>query len=192
MTQYKKFLFILLPMLVAGLNLQAQTTYKLAPGSELSVSGTSTIHDWTMTTGKAQGNAVIVTEANALKGIQKLQVSMQAETLKSGKSGMDDNAYKALKTKKHPEITFNLKEVKSITQKGDQFIAVAEGTVTIGGVSKTMNLQALADPATNSIKFTGNKSFKLTDFQIDPPTAVFGTIKTGDEVTVNYNLTFKL
>ena len=37
----------------------------------------------------------------------------------------------------------------------------------------------------------GSYIMKMTDFGVDPPTAVFGTIKTGDEITIDYNLQLK-
>lgn len=70
-----------------------------------------------MTSLKAQGEAMIKAEDSGLQSIQKLTITVQAETLKSGKSGMDNNAYKALKTKKKPEISFVLKQVKSLKSK---------------------------------------------------------------------------
>ena len=104
---------------------------------------------------------------------------------------MDSNAYKALDTKKHPEITFALKSIKSITKSGDHYIVNAEGTLTIAGQARTMAVQAKAYPQGNQIKFTGSKAFKMRDFKITPPTALMGTVKTGDEITINFDLTFK-
>lgn len=188
--QSKNYLIMLL-LITVGLSVKAQTSYVVAPGTEFTVAGTSSLHDWTMTSQTAKGNAVVSTEDGELKGIEKLYVSINAETLKSGKSGMDDNAYKALNTKKHPEITFNLKEVKSVVKKDDYYLVNAEGTLTIAGESRTINVQGKAYPATNLIKFTGSKTFKMTDFKVDPPTAIFGTVKTGDEITINFTLTYK-
>ncbi|EPR65510.1 hypothetical protein ADICYQ_5431 [Cyclobacterium qasimii M12-11B] len=39
-----------------------------------------------------------------------------------------------------------------------------------------------------SISLSGSADVKLTDFKVDPPTAVFGTIKTGDEMTINIKM----
>jgi hypothetical protein len=30
----------------------------------------------------------------------------------------------------------------------------------------------------------------MTDYGVDPPTAVFGTIKTGDAIDINFNLNY--
>ncbi|ELR72488.1 hypothetical protein C900_01483 [Fulvivirga imtechensis AK7] len=186
-----KYLFMLLPMVVMSWGLSAQTNHTLSPGAEFSVSGTSSLHDWTMTSSEGKGEAVITAEAKALQSIEQLSVTMKAESLKSGKSGMDGNAYKALKTGKNPDIKFNLKNVKSIEKKGDYYQVMAEGTLTIAGESRTVDVVTKAYPNGNTIRFTGSKTFNMTDFKVDPPTALLGTIKTGDEITINFSLTFK-
>lgn len=186
----KKCLLLLLPLVVFCFHAEAQTTYKLSAG-EFTVAGTSSLHDWTMTSKDAKGEAVISIENSVLKSVTKLALTVKSETLKSGKSGMDSNAYKSLETKKHPEISFVLRSIKSITKSGDHYLVNAEGTLTIAGQSRTMAVQAKAYPQANQIKFTGSKAFKMSDFKITPPTALMGTVKTGDEITVNFDLTFK-
>ena len=43
----------------------------------------------------------------------------------------------------------------------------------------------------NKITLIGEKKFKMTDFKIDPPKALFGTITTGDDITIKFSTTFK-
>lgn len=191
MKALNKYMYIVIPILMVSIGVKGQTNYKLTSVQKLEVAGTSTLHDWTMPTETAEGTATIDADNNTLNGVSQLTVTIKAETLKSGKSGMDDNAYKALKTKKYPEITFNLKQVKSITKKSDHYLVDAVGTFTIAGESRTVSVQAKAYLTTSTIKFTGSKDLKLTDFNIDPPTALLGTVKTGDDITINYNLIFK-
>ena len=37
----------------------------------------------------------------------------------------------------------------------------------------------------------GEVPLKMSDFGIDPPTAMMGTLKTGNEVVIKYNLEFE-
>jgi hypothetical protein len=39
------------------------------------------------------------------------------------------------------------------------------------------------------IQFTGSRSLKMTDYKMKPPTAMMGTIKVGNEVTLKFDLT---
>jgi polyisoprenoid-binding protein YceI len=164
----------------------AQTNYALTEqGLQLKVTGTSSLHDWEMTSNKAKGEATATVEGQKVT-FQSLSFTMVANTLKSGKSGMDDNAYKALKTKQHPNITFKIIDAE---QKGAKDMVV-NGQLTIAGVTKNVSLIGTYKITANQITFEGNTKFKLTDFKIDPPTALLGTVKTGDEVGVEVCITY--
>ncbi len=187
MKKMKKFAAILAVLSISVVSLSfAQTAYVMSDGAELSVSGTSTLHDWEMKSEKASGQAVITLENGALKGIQSLSVKLMAETLESGKSQMDKNAFKALKTDKNPQITYVLKEIKS----GQGNTWTATGDLTIAGVTKTMTMPVTVNQQGNVLEFKGSVSTKLTEFKIDPPTAMLGTIKTGNDVTLSFSAKF--
>jgi polyisoprenoid-binding protein YceI len=169
-----------------GFATYAQTAYTLTEqGLTLKVTGTSTLHDWEMTSGKAKGEAKATVEGQKVT-FQTLDFSMVANTLKSGKNGMDDNAYKALKTKQHPNITF---KITSAEQKGAKDLVV-NGQLTIAGVTRNVSLTGTYKITANQITFEGKTNFKLTDFKIDPPTALLGTVKTGDDVGVEVLITY--
>ncbi len=187
MNKMKKFAALLAVLSISVVSLSfAQATYVMSDGAELSVSGTSTLHDWVMKSEKASGQAVITLENGALKGIQSLSVNLTAETLESGKSQMDKNAFKALKTDKNPQIKYVLKEIKP----GQGNTWTATGDVTIAGVTKTMTMPVTVNQQGNVLEFKGSVSTKLTEFKIDPPTAMLGTIKTGNDVTLSFSAKF--
>lgn len=168
-------------------NLSAQSNYTLGKAVELKVTGTSTLHDWEMVSTEATGDAVLNIENGALKGITSLKVSMKGETLKSGKSQMDKNAFKAIKTDKNPQITYALKDLKPAS--GDTWTAT--GDFTIAGVTKTLTFPVTVTANGTSYVFKGSVGFQLTDFSVDPPTAMLGTIKTGNDVTIAFSATFQ-
>lgn len=190
-TLFTKHLFLILTAVLLSIGLSAQTRYTIPAGAEVSVDGTSSLHDWTMTSKSATGTAEIVMENGELKSIQNLSVNVKAETLKSGKGGMDDNAYKALNTKKNPDIKFTLDKINSIEKKGDHYLISASGKMTIGAQTKAISVQSKAVPQGQALNVTGSKTFKMTEYGVTPPTALMGTIKTGDQITINYNLIFK-
>ena len=49
-------------------------------------------------------------------------------------------------------------------------------------------LAAIAYADALTIKAAGVVPIKMTDYGIKPPTAIFGRLKTGDEVKVNFEL----
>lgn len=158
--------------------------------SSMTVLGTSSLHDWEIDAEEQSGK--IVFNDLATGEIGQLQVTVVAESLKSGKSGMDKNTYKALKTNDYKNISFELAEVTQTTSKGGGNYAVsAKGDLTIAGVTKRIPIQFSLKVNGNKITLTGEKSFNMTNFNIEPPKALLGTITTGDEVTIKFTTIFQ-
>lgn len=158
--------------------------------SELTVFGTSNLHDWDVKAEKQSGKLAL--DRSGQLQIKLLQVSVETESLKSGKSGMDKNTYKALKTNKHKSISFDMKEMKSISKLNDNSYRVSvTGNLTIAGVTKNTGLDFIIEVASSQVILKGSKSFKMTDFGVDPPKALLGTVTTGDEVKIEFKTVFK-
>ena len=182
----RRILYVILFFLSSLSTIQSQE-YKLNnQNSKLSVSGTSSLHDWEIVA-NTQNGIIKVTHASHLE-INKLKIEIQAESLKSGKRGMDKNTYKALKTEKFKNITFVLTETNSIVDLGGENYKVkANGNLTVSGVTKNVTLDFNLNLKTNTITIKGEKTIKMTDYNIEPPKALLGTITTGDEITINFN-----
>lgn len=164
----------------------AQKTFHLDTKPELKVSGTSTLHDWDMPSSTATGTMIATETGGKLTDIKSLSIDMPAESIKSGKKGMDKKAYEALKTDKYKTIQFDL---KSASKSGDTWTLV--GTFNIAGVTKQVNIKAKETAASGTYSLNGSFAFKLTDYGIEPPKAMMGTIKTGDDVKITFNVKFK-
>ncbi|WPV64139.1 YceI family protein [Chitinophaga sp. LS1] len=166
----------------------AQNKTLVVSGISLKVNGTSTLHDWEMkaTSGTCTADLTF-SPAGQLTGITALSYTVGAETLKSEHSGMDSNAYKALKTKKNPNITF---KITTSTVAADGSIK-AQGQLTIAGVTKAVELTAKSTAAAGgkSVVIKGSKVINMTDFQVDPPSFMMGAMKTGNAVTISYEFT---
>ncbi|WP_154857271.1 YceI family protein [Cyclobacterium xiamenense] len=162
----------------------SQQAYAIGPDPEMKVSGTSTLHDWDMVSEEATGEATLRVSAGKVTTIQSAQISMHVTSLKSGKGQMDNNAYKALNASEYPEITFELLEANQ--DGGNDW--KASGRLQIAGETRTVPFQLQLSPEDESISLSGTAEIKLTDFSVDPPTAVFGTIKTGDELTLHLKM----
>jgi len=176
--------FLLVLFSTYGTQVFSQQTYKVASDPEMKVSGTSTLHDWDMVSKEANGTASLRLSAGKVTAIQSVKITMQVKTLKSGKGLMDKNVYNALKEADHPEITFKMLEAH---QDGGNDWKVS-GRLQIAGETQKVSFLLQIVPEGESISLSGSAEVKLTDFKVDPPTAVFGTIKTGDQMTINIKM----
>src|SRR6187399_2350517 len=140
MSYNRKFLVLLVSFF--GMAIQenfAQTIYKQTSDSYLSISGTSTLHEWTMTSmeGKVQANVEVKADGTPAKFLS-LSLSVPSESLKSGHKAMDLNAYSSLSTDVHKVIKFTLVS-GSITGTKIQ----CTGNLTVAGVTKSITVDAV-------------------------------------------------
>jgi hypothetical protein len=166
----------------------AQSVYSLSSVGEIKVSGTSSLHDWEMTSESASGQARIKKGGSSISEINSLEFSLEVESLKSGRGRMDRNAYSTLESGSHPNIRFVLRNVKEITSNR----VIATGNLTIAGQTRSVELSVNYRVRGNQIRFTGDHELAFSDFDIDPPTAMFGTVTTGDDLKIQIDVTYSL
>lgn len=170
----------------------AQTSYE-SHSMDISLKGTSTLHDWEMKAATGISEAEFTVGADdKISSLTKLSFTLPAKNLKSGHTAMDKNTYKALKTVDNPNIIFVLTSA-TVNSKGDNnYLLNCVGTMSIAGTTKQTDLVATAvyNPADKSFTVTGVKKMKMTDYNVKPPTVMLGTIKTGNDISIAYNLRF--
>lgn len=193
----KKFSIKRIAFLVA-LNLSlysgaiAQTNYE-SHSMDISLKGTSTLHDWEMKAATGVSEAEFtVGESGNITSLSKLSFTLPAKNLKSGHTAMDKNTYKALKTSANPSISFVLTSAKVTSEGSNNYLLNCIGTMSIAGTTKQTDLVATAkyNPDDKSFTVTGVKKMKMTDYDVKPPTVMLGTIKTGNDISIAYNLKF--
>ena len=181
---------------------QAQTVFELTEKSAITIHGTSTLHDWKATVPKYEASFE-ATDAAAKKKLktetifESATLKFDVETIDGGRGpSMNKKIKAALKSTEHPHIVFKLKEpaqIKAITDKNDEtFILEAIGELSMAGASKNITMQLegqrLAD---QSFAFKARIPLKMSDFSIEPPSAMFGQIVTKDDIEVEFDLFLK-
>lgn len=177
----KNILLTVALALTAGL-LSAQT-FKLKPDeSQMKITGTSTLHDW-----ESDVESILATATIDGETIRTGTFEAEVRSIKSGNSTMDGNTYKAMNADEHPKITFSLKNQKITGGK-----MPVSGELTIAGVTKRIKMELAAEQwAENQLLLNGSYTLKMSDYGIDPPRAMLGTIRTGDEVTITFTISLQ-
>jgi hypothetical protein len=174
-------------LIIFSVEVYGQDSFVLATNQQFKVEGTSTLHDWEMVSTKAEGNASIKLVKGKIASINSLVVDLPVTSLKSGKNAMDKNAHEALQANKNPQIQLELVETEAITDE----LVKAKIRLSIAGTSNMANWEVSYKLSEDGVLFLGSHRIKFSDFKVDPPKAVFGTIKTGDELELSFETTFK-
>lgn len=158
--------------------------------STMIISGTSTIHDWDMKAKNLEGTMEVDRLGDSIN-IKSLNLDVPVQSLKSGKSGMDDNAYKALKEKQHPVIHYDLVRVKNQHKVGAKTLQLTTvGDLTVAGKTRRLSIPIKAELLDKGVAFSGSVRFKMSSFNVKAPSFMFGSVTTGDEVTIKFTLEY--
>ena len=154
---------------------------------KVTVKGTSTVHDWESNVEKIECKASYKIEDDELVDIKDATLKISVESIKSTKGKvMDHKTYDAFNSEKFPFITFILRSEEINTT---NLTVNLKGTLEMAGVTKLVDLVARYKVLTNGgLQIIGIKKIKMTEFNMEPPKAMMGTIKVGDEVTISFDI----
>ena len=178
-------------LLLGAMVSSAQTNYT---GSNVSlvVSGTSTLHNWDMKSGNGECKATFTINGTNITNLSAMSFSTAVVALKSDHTSMDNNAYKALKTQKNPAISYVMTSAAIAPGQGGSYTVTCQGKLTIAGTTRDQELIATVKAnADNTLAVSGTRIISMKDFNMQPPTFMMGAIKTGNEITLAFNLTLK-
>ncbi len=180
------FLILILPFSFAF----AQESYNVVPEeSSLIIKGTSSLHDWESRVENFSGSGIFFMNGSQIERIEELSFSAISESIKSGKRVMDKKTRGALDAKNHPQIEFVF---SSVDKAGEDTLQVA-GTLSLAGVTNEITvIGAYQINEDGSIVISGLVPINMEDYGVKPPTAMVGTLKTGKDVEVEYQMRFQL
>jgi polyisoprenoid-binding protein YceI len=174
--------------LSATSRLVAQTSYHVNAGSQITVAGTSNLHDWTMVAKSFTTEGTFTVKGTQLVDITALTLTIPVKNLNSKESLMDSRAYKTLKEEQFKNITFKLTET---AVNASQKTIKASGNLSISGVTNAVVLQLSYVLSNGEITFKGAEAIKMSDFKIKAPSFMLGALKTGDALQIDILLKMK-
>ena len=180
---------------IAGSTQAQSVRLAVGPDSKLWVEGGSNLHGWSC---KASSiDAAIEVEEAFLKSttitptlLKKVTVKVPVRNLKCGHGGMDNNLYKALKADDSPEISYILATFDVVpAAASDSFTVKTVGSLTVAGTERPVNMDVTAARLPDGgVRAEGALPLLMTDFGVKPPTAMFGTLRTDNKITVKFSL----
>jgi polyisoprenoid-binding protein YceI len=170
-------------------NAMAQTKLTLKSATA-SIHGSSSLHDWESTIGKVEFSGSAQKTGKTLKAITNGKVIIPVESIKS-KEGkvMDKKTFEAFKSDKNPNITYTFSNAQVKVDAAQNVAITASGNLCMAGKTLPVSITAKGKMLPNGdLQLSVSYKLKMTDYGMEPPKAVLGTIKVGDEVTVIFNL----
>ncbi len=180
----------------AGAQSASAIRLRLDPASEVTVEGTSSMHDWHCKTNKI--SAYVDVDPAYTKDLTKVtrpiaavKVNIVVKSLSCGNSQMDRNLYGTLKADENQVIQYTLSgyDLLNGSVSPSSFAASTNGTLSIAGETKSIEMKISAErQADGKAVAQGEQTLLLTDFGIKPPSFMFGALKVGNEVKVKFTL----
>ncbi len=176
-----------------------QVSYKVDEGSTMTITGTLTLHDWSSKVNEINGDFVFKNEIQDKKLpksgniVEQIKMVIPVLSIESPRgSTMDKKTYNALKSEEHPNMIFEVKSdniERIIDKSAEKFLLKVTGDLSLAGHTKeiTIDLEGQKLPS-GQLKFLGAYPIDMVEYEIEPPSAMFGQIKTGKDVVIDFDL----
>jgi polyisoprenoid-binding protein YceI len=105
---------------------------------------------------------------------------------------MDNKTYESLKAAANPEILFTVRVPIRLVQVRDCRTAIlVKGELALAGICKPVTMLVKTFEIRQGIlSFKGSQRIKMSDYGVKPPSALFGTMRAGPEITIRFNTNF--
>ena len=188
------FLFIL--NLVLCISIQAQT-FQLATDSAttITVTGTSTLHGWTVAVNEVQDvPTTLILAGENENTVDSFAFGVVINSMDGGRgASMNAKITKALQATAHPIISYqqNKPAIMSEIDDAGNFSLISKGTLKMVGLEKVVEIEVMGQKTEAGITLKGSKPLKFSEFDIEPPSAMFGQIVCGDDIAVNFEFRYQ-
>jgi hypothetical protein len=214
---FRKLVVIAMISVAAGASPSA-TTLIPAATSTLVLEGSSNVTDWRCSGSSLQGemnvaapldkiNAVIdriedgnigVWMANPSEGRfaqPQFRMRIPVANFRCGNKVMERDMSQALKADRHPVIDFQFTELRGNVNHdldSGNYQATIAGQLVLAGSTREVEVLVTAERlARDRFRIRAELPLRMTDFGIQPPTALFGMVKAKNELLVRFDLTLK-
>ena len=182
---------VLLGLFFATTTVAQSVSYSFAPEGKIWIEGKSNKSDWTVYAPEYAGNVSLSSASASDPGIEQVNLTVTSPKIVSRKSTiMDRLMYKTLKSKAHPEITYVLDSatVTSTDESNKSFMLKTTGDLTIAGTTKPVEMEVEGKLDGDMFHFSGSHAMKMSDFGLERPTAMFGALRTADDILIHFDL----
>lgn len=167
--------------------------FDLEKGSSIWIEGTSTISRFKCGSAHVQGYGFLYDEQDQSSGPGiEAEIVAAVKLFDCNLAAMNADFRDALKADQFPLIEYWIEDVSvesvSTTMRGTYTVR-SSGQMTIAGVKKRIDMEFVGRQiGPEQFKLEGKKEMFMSDFEIEPPTALFGLVRAKNRIAVHFNL----
>ncbi|MCC5940189.1 MAG: YceI family protein [Balneolaceae bacterium] len=174
-----------------------QVTYIPEEVSKLWIEGRSNINEFECQANQYIGEATLFDNPDPeflldVNDRLYLKVEIRVDGFECGRSRMNRDLQQALKSDEFPEIVFvfdNATMLNGPHEPEDAFEIEVHGSLTVAGNTKNIRFVTKAYYLEHDkVRAIGKTTIRMSDFGVEPPTALMGLVKADDELSVNFDL----
>lgn len=195
---FKAVLVVCIALISAGEVFSFQSTFVPVDESRLWFEGRSNVNEFECLAENYSGQANLpqFNDASALldriTDVLSVQIEIEVDSIECGKNKMNNDLQKALKADTFPEITFTFQKANLISQpetQDDAFEVEVHGKLTVAGNTREISFRTNAYYLNDQrVRAVGQTTIRMTEFGVEPPTALMGLIRADEELTVHFDL----
>ena len=174
-------------------------SYCLLQGSKVSIEGTTNVNEFTcfsQETYSPQSGNFFINDAGNTITFQDVILNVSAQSLECGNVVMNKNLCQTLSADKYPFIVVELEQAGTKTGESINFSQGMRMTgklfISLGGKRHEHLIEFVAKQNSDGVyHFIGEHNVSLSQYNLDPPTALFGLIRVNDIIKVKFDLLVK-
>jgi polyisoprenoid-binding protein YceI len=159
-------------------------------GSKVWVSGTSTVRGWRCESTQVGGSAEAASTELAQIGQARGEITIPVSTLDCRNGTMNGHMRNALKAQQSPTIRFRATSVR-VTPSGAEGTVVMTGQLTLAGQTRDVTVNGTAVREGTGLRVRGTEQLTMTDFGVQPPRLMAGTMRVHAPVTVGFDVVLR-
>ncbi len=185
-------LLIFLPI-IAKSQLLADKTIEFKKESTLIIQGTTNVIKFECILNEKDDTSIFATYeyTDSTLLLHNALLTFYVDDFDCGKKAITEDFKKALRSIDFPRLMLDLNQINSTAEERLQIISSVNSdvSITIAGVMQdfTINFQRhiLND---STIFLSGEKLLLMSNFEVNPPQALWGAVKANDEINVSFEL----
>ena len=162
----------------------------------MTIFGSANVTDWEAKVKTIRGEVVISNGGESdwsnvqASWFEKVEIVIPVADIDSDSRRMNNNMHGYLKKDDYPEITYRLIEAQNLAVVDNPGIVLTvRGVISAAGAEKEIvHDVTITRNDSGTFVVSGSQDLAMTDFGIDPPTAMLGSVRSRDEMTIEFEL----